>query len=51
MFKSDLSIQFVARIGLFRKDVDSFEIAAKADMPALSAYVGRDNPCVHDLAG
>jgi hypothetical protein len=41
VFKFDLAFQFSARIRLFRKDIDSLEIGAKAHMLALLVYVGK----------
>jgi hypothetical protein len=44
-FISELAMQILARIDIFRKDNITLEIKAKADMLALLAYLGKGDLC------
>jgi len=42
-FRLELAVYISFRIGIFRKNVDYFEVGAKVDLQTLLAYLGRGN--------
>lgn len=39
-YRADLSTQYHARIGIFKKELDSFTMCTRVDMSGFHAYVG-----------